>query len=393
MVPRSAALPPLRSRTARLLIPLLAVGAAFGTLLTSVGCGGGDFRPEASGKDGEIVIVIDSTYWNGPVGDTLRSTLGAYVGTLPTPERLFELRAVELDTEADFERVKRLRNIVFVAPLSDSTNEARVIRSTLSPEAREAVLSGEVPTVGVPREDLWRRNQQVYFITAATPEGLIDAILDKADDMIYLFNRAERRRLQRDMFEKQRQFDLEDTLMARHGFAVSVQHDYQIAIDTTNFVWLRRILTDTWRSVFIAYIENGDPSLLDDPTWIYDTRDSLTQRYVQGNLGGWVEIDRRRPLTTENINFLGRYGFETRGLWHMVGYDEAGNVTPFGMGGPFVTYTFYDEQSGRIYMIDGMVFAPNFPKREFLRQTEVIAYTFRTRADVEQARRADREAD
>ncbi|MYJ45783.1 MAG: DUF4837 family protein, partial [Rhodothermaceae bacterium] len=39
---------------------------------------------------------------------------------------------------------------------------------------------------------------------------------------------------------------------------------------------------------------------------------------------------------------------------------------------------FYDEPSGRLYLIDGMVFAPNFSKREFMRQMEVIAYTFRT---------------
>lgn len=371
---------PVSHRSIRFLLPLLFIGL----LLATTGCGGGDFRPQAVGKDGEIVVVIDSSYWNGPVGDTLRSTLGEYIGTLPTPERLFDLRAVEVDTESAFERVKRLRNVVFVAPLSDSSNEARVIRNSLSADAQAAVLAGDVRTVGVPRENLWRRNQQVYYLTAASEDALVDAIQERSEDMRFLFNRAERVRLQGDMFEKQRQYTLEDSLMSTHGFAVNVQHDFLIALDTTNFVWLRRILTDTWRSVFVSYIENGDPSLLEDETWIYNTRDSLTQRYVQGNLGGWIEIDRRRPLTTENINFLDRYGFETRGLWHMVGYNEEGEVAPFGMGGPFLTYTFYDEQSGRIYMIDGMVFAPNFPKREFLRQMEVIAYTFRTHADVDQ---------
>jgi hypothetical protein len=52
-----------------------------------------------------------------------------------------------------------------------------------------------------------------------------------------------------------------------------------------------------------------------------------------------------------------------------------------GMGGPFLTYAFYDEPSGRLYLIDGMVFAPSFKKREFLRQMEVIAFTFRTRQE------------
>jgi hypothetical protein len=50
----------------------------------------------------------------------------------------------------------------------------------------------------------------------------------------------------------------------------------------------------------------------------------------------------------------------------------------YGMGGPFLNYTFYDESSRRLYMIDGMVFAPGYDKREFLRQMEVISHTFRT---------------
>jgi hypothetical protein len=34
-------------------------------------------------------------------------------------------------------------------------------------------------------------------------------------------------------------------------------------------------------------------------------------------------------------------------------------------------------------MIDGMVFAPGHDKREFLRQMEVIAHTFRTRGEAD----------
>lgn len=67
----------------------------------------------------------------------------------------------------------------------------------------------------------------------------------------------------------------------------------------------------------------------------------------------------------------------------MVGPDDDGEIVPYGMGGPFITYGFYDEASGRNYLIDGMVFAPNFNKREFIRQLEVIAYSFRTRKDLE----------
>ncbi|MDE2997420.1 MAG: DUF4837 family protein, partial [Bacteroidota bacterium] len=59
-----------------------------------------------------------------------------------------------------------------------------------------------------------------------------------------------------------------------------------------------------------------------------------------------------------------------------------GDLAEWGMGGPFLNYTFYDDDSRRLYMIDGMVFAPGYDKREFLRHMETIAHTFRSENDV-----------
>lgn len=342
--------------------------------VTVLGCGEGDFRPDAIGPEGEIIVVVDSAIWNGSVGNALRSELGYYIPTLPAPERSFDLRAFELRGNT-LDRIKQQKNVVFVAPISDPSNVGSFIRSRLPEGGVEAIESGG--RIVASRPDLWRRNQKVYFISAADTSDLVAAINEHGPALRDSFNVVTRQRLAHEMFRRGRQHDIEEELMDRHGFAVHAQHDYVIAMDTTNFVWLRRILTDTWRSVFVHYIEDADPSLL-SPEWILASRDSLTERYVQGNLGGWVEIDRRRPIEAEEIDFRGRYGYEVRGLWQMVGEDEQGDMIQFGMGGPFVTYAFYDQPSGRMYLIDGMVFAPGFDKREFLRQMEVIAYTFRT---------------
>lgn len=344
------------------------------------GCVGGDtdFRPLATGPEGEVVVVIDSVHWRGAIGDSLRNTLGAYIATLPAPERSFDLRPVVLTSEDRLEEVRQRKNVVIVAPLDDSTNEARYLRNVFDEAAQGAIREGQPAVIG--RPNLWRRSQQVYFVTAPTAEGVAAALAARGDEMRRTFNRITRERTAVEMFERGRQTDLEQTLMEHHGFAVNVQHDYVIAVDTTNFVWLRRILTDTWRSLFVYYEENANPTLL-TPEWIYATRDSLTRQYVQGNVRGYVQIADRRPLETENIEFLGRFGYETRGLWHLVEKQDGRVVYEGGMGGPFLTYAFYDEPSRRLYLIDGMVFAPGFDKREFLRQLEVIAHTFRTRQD------------
>lgn len=344
-------------------------------ILLLAGCDEDDFRPEAIGPEGEIIVVIDSTFWNGAVGDAIRSELGYYIPTLPAPERSFDLRALDLRANT-LDRIKQQKNVVFVAPISDSSNVGNFIRGRLPEGGVQAIESGG--RIVASRPDLWRRNQKVFFISAADASSLVATINEHGPALRDSFNVVTRQRLTREMFRRGRQHDLEEELMENHGFAVNAQHDFVVAIDTTDFVWLRRILTDTWRSLFVHYVDNADPAML-SADWVIATRDSLTRVYVQGNLGGWVEIDRRRPLEAAEIDFRGRYGYEVRGLWQMVGQDEQGNAIQFGMGGPFVTYAFYDQPSNRIYLIDGMVFAPGFDKREFLRQMEVIAYTFRTR--------------
>lgn len=348
----------------------------FGAWLAS-GCEmTGDYRPDAVGKDGLLTVVLDSSHWNGPVGEAVQNYVAPYIATLPGSERQFELRVMDISKR--FEEITAQKNVLIVGALSDTTAEARFLKSRL-PEGGADVLQDRSGIV-VERPNLWRRNQMVVYVMASTPQKLIETLQEKGRDVRYVYNQVLRSRLEQNMFEKGRQEPVEEQLMEKHGFAVNVQHDYFVAVDTTNFVWLRRVLSDTWRSFFIHYIEDANPAAL-DPEWIYSVQDSLLQTYIQGTLGGFVQIDRRRPLETENINFLGRYGFETRGLWHMVQPREDGTLAEFGMGGPFVSYAFYDEPSGRIYLMNGLVFAPGHDKREFVRQLEVVAHTFRTRAE------------
>lgn len=340
------------------------------------GCGSADYRPRAVGPEGILTVVIDSSQWNGVVGESIRETLGGYIQTLPVPEPAFELKPAALTSQQALDVIKKQKNVVIAAPLNDTTNTvSQFISSRLDTEARQMIQSGN--SAVIPRPNLWRKDQMVVYLTASTPEQLARTIYEKSEDLLYTYNNITRERTEVEMFERGRQVEIEAEMLDKYGFAVNAQHDYFVAVDTTNFIWMRRVIsTETWRSLFIYFEENADPSDL-SAEWIYEKRDSLTKEYMEGTIDGYVEIDRRRTLETENINFLDRYGFETRGLWHMV-IDEGDRKLPIGMGGAFLTYAFYDEASGRNYLIDGMVFAPNYPKREFLRQLEVIAHTFRS---------------
>lgn len=350
-------------------------------LLLQVGCGG-DYRPRAIGQEGEVTVVMDSSRWTGTVGETFREAVTPWVETLPQPERYFEIRHMVLSSERAFESIQDLKNVVIAAPLSDSTNEADFLRRRLSDEARAAIENGQSAVVSKP--NLWRRSQRVFFVTAATGEDLAEVLEDRGPEIRDSIKSVTLQRMKREMYEQARQYGLEDTLMNRHGFTVNVQHDYQLVIDSTmestGFVWLRRVLAKTRREFFVYYEENADPSKL-SPEWLYATHDSLTREYLRGNVAGFVRIDYRRPLNAKQTNVLGRYGYSSRGLWHMVKPgSEEGEFLSVGGGGPFLAYAFYDQPTDRIYLLHGSVFAPDFDKLEFLRQMEVMAKTFRTRA-------------
>jgi len=368
------------SRSVRSLLVLFVLAGASLSLVLA-GCEG-DYRPRAIGKEGEVTVVMDSARWTGPVGEAFREHVTPWVETVPQPERYFEIRHLELSSERTYESIQDLKNVVIAAPLSDSSNEANFLRRRLSEQAQQAVLNGQTAVVSKP--NLWRRSQRVYFATAATPESLVEAFQSRGQGMRDSFHTATLQRMEREMYGTARKFELEDSLMLHHGFAVNVQHDFQIAVDTatasTGFVWLRRRLAKTRREFFVYYEEDASPSQL-TPEWIYETRDSLTRRYLRGEVAGFVRVDYRRPLETEQINFLGRYGFRTYGLWHMVAPDDEDGFRSVGGGGPFVTYAFYEKATDRIYLLDGSVFAPGFDKLDFVRQMEVMAKTFRTDAE------------
>lgn len=362
------------------------LGLAAVLALVLVSCDG-DYRPRAVGKEGEVTVVMDSVHWTGPIGDAFRETVTPWVETVPQPERYFDIRHVQLSDERTYSSIQDLKNVVFVAPLSDSSNEASFLRRRLSEDARAAVLDGQSAVVSKP--NLWRRSQRIFFVTAATPDAVIESLQRRGHEIREEIKSVTLQRMEREMYSRARRTEVEDTLMNRHDFAVNVQHDFQIAIDTTTestgFVWLRRLLAKTRREFFVYYEDDVSPSQLTQE-WIYTTRDSLTRRYLRGNVAGFVRIDYRRPLETQEIDFLDRYGYKTRGLWHMVrATNQEGEFMSVGGGGPFVTYAFYDRASDRLYLLDGSVFAPDFDKLTFLRQMEVMANTFRTNTNVETA--------
>ncbi|MCB0747266.1 MAG: DUF4837 family protein, partial [Ignavibacteriae bacterium] len=146
------------------------------------------------------------------------------------------------------------------------------------------------------------------------------------------------------------------------------------------FVWLRRGMnTDMERWIFIHWIENGSPEFLHADT-ITAERNRLTKNYYRTtDDSAYVELYDDYKMDSE-VNFNGKYALMTQGLWRF--NDQSG-------GGPFISYTFYDEKTRRIYMLDASIFAPKYFKKSLLQQVDVLLHSFKSEYEVDTLEKED----
>ncbi|MEM1054861.1 MAG: DUF4837 family protein [Bacteroidota bacterium] len=357
----------------------LAVLTASAALLS--GCGDQPLvgLPSATGGIPEVLVVSDSTTWNGAVGDAVREVLAQPIATLPNKQGFLRLRFQQLEPNL-LSGIRKTRNVIFVAPLGRQTAIGDYLRARIPEGQQQALQSGNSVAVTI-RENLWAAGQVAVTATAATDSLLADAIRDRADSLRAVYNRNVLRWTQENMYDRARQTDIEAALMAEKGWAVNLQHDYIEVQDTTvsaagrtgQFTRFRRIVPETWRDFFV-FSQDGVTEIPSETELDVITND-LLETFARGEIdSSYVQLDPRRPVTSDTLAIGGRTAVEKRGLWRMINFP---------MGGSYIRFSLVDEATDRLYVYYGMVYSPvpRYDKREFMRQLEITGRTFRTAAD------------
>jgi len=175
---------------------------------------------------------------------------------------------------------------------------------------------------------------------------------------------------------------VEGKFLKDYGWVIYVQADFKVAknVSGDNFVWLRRSPgSDMERWIFVHWLENATPEYLNEDS-IKAIRNRVTKKFYKttDNLGYVVIAE--DYFTVNEVNFNDKYALFTQGLWDL-------NIK--GMGGPFVNYVFYDEETHRLYMLDGSIYAPKFYKRNLIQQMDVTLQSFRIEKELSKNRRED----
>lgn len=338
-----------------------------------IGCEG-DYRQQSRGGFGEAVVVMDSTQWESQTAQAIRETFGRNILTLPSSQPFFNLRFRDFNNDSQLEQVKRNRNLIIAAPIDDSTNTGRWIRAMLSDEVEAQVRNGE--SFAFPLQDRWYQNQWTIILAAPSDSGLAEQIHNSEKTLTDNLLQKEFQRWDEEIYDQGEQVMLSDSIWTNHGWKIRIQHDWRKNIDTTytendeenHFLTMRRPLPENNRW-FWAWWKNDvkDISFLDDD-WINAKRDSLMEQWIRGTRdSSYVTTEYRRPVETESFRMNDYLTYETLGTWRM---------TKDAMGGPFVNFTVYDEEKGRLFILEFGQFAPKFDKRRFVRQFRTMLRTF-----------------
>jgi hypothetical protein len=331
-------------------------------LMLLIGGSGCIEKSDSIGDGTDIYVIADSADW-AFLEPTMIEIFQREILT-PQPELVFNLIQV---SPANFSQHAKRKNLILAGALE--AEGSVVSKVGLSAEVKQRVAEGTAFVF--PKHDQWSKNQLLVVLVSNTLPELQQKMIENREFLHDLFEEKLIDETVREMYGRLEQVKVEKELLERFGWSVRVQHDYMINIERPQdrFVMLRRSLPGRERWLFVHWIDNGDSSVI-TPEWATGTRNRLTEKFYEG--------DRIHPKYTkiDTVDFLGRRALKLEGLWE----NEVKII-----GGPFRSYSFYDAASQRVYMIDLAVLYPGGKKEPFLRQLDVMAHTFKTAVEAEEA--------
>lgn len=321
-------------------------------------------KPKARGAVGEIILAIDSTKWDGPVGSALKDIFLEDVRGLIRDESMFDVRKV--DPRGMNRMLKMATNIVYVTTFDDKKAASQNINSLFSKEAKEQ--ASKDPSKYILRsEDEFAVGQEVIYLFGNNESELIENLKANKSKLQNLFQVRERNRLERVLLNRK---SSEAKVIGRElGLEINVPASYQIAKKADNFLWLRQPTPRADRADISLFFYETDYYSEEQlfPEALLDLRESITKMHIYGdpnNRNSYLITERVDPSPVfSNFSINNNFAIEIRGGW------KTNNLS---MGGSFMAYVIVDDINGKLYYMEGFLFYPNETHREAIREIETL---------------------
>ncbi|MFC4873387.1 DUF4837 family protein [Negadavirga shengliensis] len=321
-------------------------------------------KPRARGSLGEILLVIDSAKYAGPVGNALREVFQEDIKGIIREESLFYIRRV--DPRSLTRILKMAHNMVYVTTFDDKYPGSRVINNQFTPESKE--MAKEDPSLFMLRnKDEFAVGQEVLYLFGNNEQELIRNLRENKSKIQNLFITKEREKLGTALFSRK---NSAATVLAREkmGIKLNLPASYQFVLEEENFLWYRQPTPRSDKADISLFFYQTDYISEEQafPENIIKMRNDVTKRHIFGdpaNRESYLVIETIEPPVFSNTQIDGKYAIEMRGAW------KTNNLS---MGGSFVSYTVVDDERGKLLYMEGFVYYPNEAHRAALREIETI---------------------
>lgn len=289
------------------------------------------YLPPSSGTHTEMLIVASDEVWESAVAEALAEVFGQEQYGLPQPEGVFSINRIK--THGFQGMLERAKSIVFVE-LDDST----MIDS---------------------RKNVWARPQVVTTISAPTAKELSALIKANNIELVSLYHKADlgvvRGRMRKNIYKT-----LPEGLRNMGIKSMFLQEGFENTLNKENLQIFRQETKNTTQ-FFLVYSRPMRDNILPG-TDIISVRDSIGRNYFQGSAeNSYFATETLFPPKQSTTQVDGQFAIETRGLWMA--------VNDF-MGGPFLSYSIYNDQANEVLTIEGFIYGPDAKKRDVLLEME-----------------------
>lgn len=302
-------------------------------------------KDRSVGGTSEILVITQNPQqWDGTIGDSLRHFFMKAQYGLPQPEPCNSLAHINAEAFSDMFKKHKC-----------------IIQVEIDPSLQQAVAKTTV--------DFWAAPQRCVKISAPDIASWVD-LFDKQKEVYkQWFDQVERDRIMT-VFRPSKDDAIAKAIAEKFGFTLTVPKGFYIAKNEPDFLWLRKELERSSAGIVIYQTAYRD-TLQFEAKALLSMRDLMMGQHIPGPSEGsymGTETEFVPPVVTTASNYPAGYAKEMRGMWKV--YNNY-------MGGPFVSYTFADNRTGRLVTIEGFYYEPNQKKRDALLQLESIAYSLK----------------
>jgi len=324
--------------------------------------------PKASGKTGEIILVIDSATWHGAVGDEISDIFSEPIATLPRPEPLFDLNRIDPSNFASL--FQKQKNIIIVSVINDNGRGNKKLRSLFTQESLEKIEKDSTIYM-YSKKDEYALDQVVLYLFGKTDRNLIENLKKNKSKLQNFFLQVEANRLNKSIINTSAEKSLSNHIKDKFGCELQVPFGFDIALESDNFLWLRSYTSDADKNIFLSWVDYTSESLFSLDT-LLKLRTEISKPYIL-----YKPEDKESYMLTETkhfdvfrdeLSFKDLYAVKLQGLW---------KVNKYTMGGPFISYAMVDESTRRLYYIEAFLYSPGKPQRDYMRELLAIINTFK----------------